>query len=82
MLFGWANPVMLQDALRAGVALMDQVRPDPTEAVRKRDCVRVNPKAERVEVWRREIRVDTPYASMLEAGCHSFDAREDQRRGT
>lgn len=53
MLFGWVNPVMVQGAVLAGVALMDQLTPDPMEAVRTGDWVRVDPKAGRVEVWPR-----------------------------
>jgi hypothetical protein len=52
MLFGWANPVMVQGAVLAGVTLMDRLTPDPTEAIKTGDRVRVDPKAGRVEVWR------------------------------
>lgn len=57
MLFGWANPVMVQGAVVAGVALMDRLTPDPMEAVRTGDWVRVDPKAGRVEVWPQSPRV-------------------------
>lgn len=53
MLFGWANPVMVQGAVLAGVALMDRLTPDPMEVIRTGDWVRVDPKAGRVEVRRR-----------------------------
>lgn len=53
MLFGWANPVMVQGAVLAGVALMDQLTPDPMAAIRTGDRVRVDPRSARVEVWRR-----------------------------
>jgi hypothetical protein len=53
MLFGWANPVMVQGAVLAGIALMDQLSPDPMQAIRTGDWVRVDPRAGRVEVWRR-----------------------------
>lgn len=53
MLFGWANPVMVQGAVLAGVALMDQLAPDPMEVIETGDRVRVDPKAGRVEVWPR-----------------------------
>jgi len=43
---------MVQGAVLAGVALMDQLSPDPMEAIRTGDWVRVDPKAGRVEVWR------------------------------
>jgi predicted aconitase with swiveling domain len=52
MLFGWANPVMVQGAVMAGVALMDQLAPDPLDVIRTGDRVRVDPQAARVEVWR------------------------------
>ena len=51
--FTWANPVMVQGAVLAGIALMDQLTPDPMEAIRTGDRVRVDPKAGRVEVIRR-----------------------------
>jgi predicted aconitase with swiveling domain len=53
MLFSWANPVMVQGAVLAGVALMDQLTPDPMAVIRTGDRVRVNPRVGRVEVWRR-----------------------------
>ena len=53
MLFGWASPVMVQGAVLAGVALMDRLTPDPMEAIRTGDWVRVDPKGGRVEVRRR-----------------------------
>ncbi|MBI3028763.1 MAG: DUF126 domain-containing protein [Candidatus Rokubacteria bacterium] len=52
MLFGVANPVMVQGAVLAGVALMDQLTPDPMTVIKTGDRVRVDPKAGRVEVWR------------------------------
>lgn len=56
MLFTWANPVMVQGAVLGGVALMDQLTPDPMEAIRTGDRVRVDPSAGRVEVWARSRR--------------------------
>jgi uncharacterized protein len=53
MLFRWANPVMVQGAVLAGVALMDQLSPDATRVIQTGDRVRVDPKAARVQVWRR-----------------------------
>lgn len=55
MLFGFANPVMVQGAVLASVALMDQLTPDPMTVTKTGDRVRVDPKAGRVEVWPREI---------------------------
>jgi predicted aconitase with swiveling domain len=54
MLFTWANPVMVQGAVLAGIALMDQLSPDPLAAIATGDRVRVDPRAGRVEVWRAE----------------------------
>jgi hypothetical protein len=56
LLFTWANPVMVQGAVLAGVSLMDRLTPDPMEAVRTGDWVRVDPKAGRVDVWPRSSR--------------------------
>jgi uncharacterized protein len=53
ILFNWANPVMVQGAVLAGVALMDQLAPDPLTVIQTGDRVRVDPKAARVEVWKR-----------------------------
>ncbi len=55
LLFGWANPVMVQGAVLAGIALMDRLSPDPVETIRTGDWVRVEPGAGRVEVWRRPV---------------------------
>lgn len=52
MLFGWANPVMVQGAVLAGIALMDQLVPDPLEVIRTGDWASVDPHGGRVEVWR------------------------------
>ncbi|HEY7363203.1 MAG TPA: DUF126 domain-containing protein [Methylomirabilota bacterium] len=59
MLFGWANPVMVQGAVLAGVALMDRLQPDPLAVIRTGDRVRVDPKAARVEVWRAAADIPT-----------------------
>lgn len=53
LLFGWANPVMVQGAVLAGIALMDRLVPDPVQTIRTGDWVRVDPRAGRVEVWPR-----------------------------
>jgi predicted aconitase with swiveling domain len=52
LIFGWANPVMVQGAVLAGLPLMDQLTPDPVATIATGDWVRVDPKAGRVEVWR------------------------------
>jgi uncharacterized protein len=56
MLFGWANPVMVQGAVLAGIALMERLSPDPVATIRTGDWVRVDPAAGRVEVWRHASR--------------------------
>jgi predicted aconitase with swiveling domain len=43
---------MVQGAVLAGIALMDQLCPDPVETIRTGDWVRVDPRAGRVEVRR------------------------------
>jgi hypothetical protein len=52
ILFNWANPVMVQGAVLAGVALMDQLSPDPLAVISTGNRVRVDPRSARVEVWR------------------------------
>lgn len=59
LLFGWANPVMVQGAVLAGVALMDQLTPDPLAVIRTGDRVRVEPRAGRVEVWPMAVHANT-----------------------
>jgi predicted aconitase with swiveling domain len=44
---------MVQGAVLAGIALMDQLTPDPMEVIRTGDLVRMDPKAGRVEVVRK-----------------------------
>jgi predicted aconitase with swiveling domain len=51
MLFGLVNPVMVQGAVLAGIALMERLSPDPMATIRTGDWVRVDPGAGRVEVW-------------------------------
>jgi predicted aconitase with swiveling domain len=52
ILFNWANPVMVQGAVLAGVSLMDQLSPDPLAVISTGNRVRVDPRASLVEVWR------------------------------
>ena len=52
ILFNWANPVMVQGAVLAGVALMDQLAPDPLAVIQTGDRACVDPRAGRVEVWK------------------------------
>ena len=52
ILFNWANPVMVQGAVLAGVALMDQLAPDPLAVIQTGNRVRVDPNAGRVEIWK------------------------------
>jgi predicted aconitase with swiveling domain len=53
LLFTWANPVMVQGAVLAGVTLMDRLTPDPMAVLRTGDRVRVEPRAGRVLAWPR-----------------------------
>lgn len=65
ILFTWTNPVMVQGAVLAGIALMDQLTPDPVEAIRTGDWVRVDPRAGRVEVWPRQRETPRPAAQAV-----------------
>ncbi len=55
-IFGRTNPVMVQGAVLANVALMDELEPDPLAVIRTGDYVRMEPEAGVVEVIRREER--------------------------
>ncbi len=52
ILFRTTNPVMVQGAVLAGVALLHHLQPDPVTTIRTGDWVRVDPAAGRVEVRR------------------------------
>ena len=52
-LFGRTNPVMVQGAVFAEVALMHELEPDPLEAIRTGDYVKMIPAEGIVEVTRR-----------------------------
>jgi len=52
-IFSRTNPVMVQGAALAQVALMHELSPDPLEAIRSGDYVRMDPRAGIVEVTRR-----------------------------
>jgi predicted aconitase with swiveling domain len=51
--FGVTNPVMVQGAVFAGIAITEGWDPAPTEVVRTGDWVRVDPERKVVEVLRR-----------------------------
>jgi predicted aconitase with swiveling domain len=53
-IFSRTNPVMVQGAALAQVALMHELSPDPLEAIRSGDYVRMDPQAGIVEVTRRD----------------------------
>lgn len=53
ILFQRTNPVMVQGAVLAGVALMDGLEPDPVATIQTGDWVRVDPANGLVEVRRR-----------------------------
>ena len=50
LLFRTTNPVMVQGAVLAGVALLHRLEPDPQETLRTGDYLRVDPAAGTVEV--------------------------------
>lgn len=53
IIFGAANPIMVQGAALADLSLMDRLAPDPLTAIESGDFVRVNPTAGTVEVIKR-----------------------------
>mgnify|MGYP000002899628 CR=1 FL=1 len=53
LIFRRANPIMVQGAVLAGIALMDGLEPDPVQTIRTGDRIRVRPRAGLVEVIRR-----------------------------
>lgn len=52
ILFRRTNPIMVQGAVHAGLALLDQLDPDPVSALHSGDWVRVSPATGTVEVLR------------------------------
>lgn len=52
LLFSTTNPIMVQGAALAGLALLHRLEPDPPGAIRSGDWLRVDPAAGTVEVWR------------------------------
>jgi phosphomecalonate degydratase small subunit len=50
LIFRLANPIMVQGAVLAGVALLDRLEPDPLAALRTGDLVRVEPALGRVSL--------------------------------
>ena len=52
-IFGRTNPVMVQGAVLANVALMHELEPDPLATIRSGDTVRMRPADAVVEVVRR-----------------------------
>jgi predicted aconitase with swiveling domain len=53
ILFRTTNPVMVQGAVLAGVAMLHRLEPDPIAAIHTGDDVEVNPAAGVVHVWRK-----------------------------
>ncbi|MBI2907824.1 MAG: DUF126 domain-containing protein [Chloroflexi bacterium] len=53
VLFGTANPVLVQAAILAGIAIMDRFEEDPVQAIQTGDYLRVDPQAGLVTVERR-----------------------------
>ena len=52
ILFRTTNPVMVQGAVLAGVAMLHRLDPDPIESIRTGDEVEVDPPTGTVRVWR------------------------------
>ena len=52
ILFRTTNPVMVQGAVLAGVAMLHCLSPDPIESIRTGDEVEVDPTAGTVRIWR------------------------------
>lgn len=51
LLFATTNPIMVQGAALAGLALMHRLEPDAPSTIRSGDWLRVEPAAGTVEVW-------------------------------
>jgi predicted aconitase with swiveling domain len=52
LIFRNTNPIMVQGAVLAGIAIMDRLDPDPLTAIRTGDRVRIRPTDGLVEVLR------------------------------
>jgi hypothetical protein len=55
ILFQQTNPVMVQGAVLAGVAMLHRLDPDPVTTIRTGDWLRVDPAQGTVEVLRRSV---------------------------
>lgn len=53
LIFRVTNPIMVQGAVLAGIALLDRLEPDPLAALRTGDLVRVFPRQGTIELVRR-----------------------------
>ena len=53
LVFGEANPIMVQGAVLAGLPLLDRLSPDPWAAIRSGDWLRLVPAEGLLEVLRR-----------------------------
>jgi predicted aconitase with swiveling domain len=54
ILFQTTNPVMVQGAVLAGVAMLHRLDPDPVTTIRSGDWLRVDPAQGTVEILRRQ----------------------------
>jgi predicted aconitase with swiveling domain len=52
LLFSTTNPIMVQGAALADLALLHRLAPDPVASIQTGDWLRLEPAAGRVEVWR------------------------------
>jgi uncharacterized protein len=62
LVFGVTNPVMVQGAVFAGITITEGWSPNALKVVRTGDTVRVDPKAKKVEIFRGENRLYSPFA--------------------
>lgn len=53
LIFGRANPVVVQGAVFAGIPILDQLAPDPLEVIQTGDWVRLDPAAGTVTILAR-----------------------------
>lgn len=52
LIFGTTNPIMVQGAVLAGIPILHRLTPDPTQALRTGDRIRIDPSRGRVTLLR------------------------------
>ena len=60
ILFRTTNPVMVQGAVLAGVAMLHRLSPDPITSIHTNDDLEVNPTTGTVRVWKARQSPSTP----------------------